>query len=522
MPVGVPKILYYWEDDLPLQWIDIYTLIFRRRLIFVMTELTGELCNQIAGMLVYIHFDDKRLESERQPEKNVDLFKKGSPESRKDSGMTEFDLAEYEKYQKFYGQRQTDFSSSEENYWFDIEAGIEKNYWIDMYTSYYEREREKNESIDYLEHPFSIASNSNFNSNANLNYDQPIERGLKKQNWSFSGKTYSEFFKVWSPILPLLSQYQDGKYFADLKFSQKLKEFFSLKNSLDLEKQKIFLNSLKNEEFLNFYIDSFNRETNYLNSFNVLDRLTFKENIKRYASIDQKKNRLSSSSSSSDLKSGNSFIQDKHLEELQSWRLQNKTKKQSQSAGDDDIFSDYLDPILNQKRVFMMINSTGGSVTSGMTIYDALQYVKAGAVTICIGMALSASSMVLAGGNIGLRFISEAGHVMIHQPEGGISGQASDVLLDAHEIMRVRKQAATIYSLASKRSSYEVLKDLDRDYFMTPQESVDYGLADEVVTRYRAEGIIAHFETDWLGEDAKQIEGFSKKIAALQDEDIEP
>ena len=486
MPVGVPKVLYYWDDELPLQWIDLYNLIFRRRLVFVMAELDQDLCNQIAGMMVYIHFEDKRKELEKKGVNVVDLFEQttGSDIGGQTSGK------EKKSYQLSYKDLM-DYDTI-----WDFEASVQKDLYTDLFNS---NNPDDNALVnDYLENPFY--QKENLNSFLDVQNYSSFSQNLSFQNKKgvineTTLEQYSNFFNMWLPMLPVLAKYSGGRYFSDFHFSEDIMKSFFQKNPLFLKNSN---NAEKNfASVLQKYINSFQSSTNTNGVLNLMDRRTIKESLKRahYGDFkDQKVRDLSSSF--------------QNMDELN--MLQNVRQKRPES--EDLLFSETRERMSDQRRVFVFINSTGGSITSGITIYDALQFVKAGAVTVCLGMAFSASSMVLAGGNIGHRYVSEGSHVMMHQPEGGIKGQASDVLLDAHEILRVRRQAATIYTLSSKRAFHEVLKDLDRDYFMTPQEAIDYGLADEIVTRYNSECILDEFEQDWLADDAKQIEGISKKI----------
>nr|ANB40214.1 proteolytic subunit 2 of clp protease [Koshicola spirodelophila] len=563
MPVGVPKVLYYWDDELPLQWIDLYNLIFRRRLVFVMSELDQDLCNQIAGMMVYIHFEDKRKELEKKGVQVVDLFEQSAGTGL--DGLSADDKNK-ENAKSFSGSYKLTYQDlmDYDTIW-DFEAGIQRDYYMDIYNSFWGDKNSFNMG-DYMEYPLasytSNFSNNFWNLNSSLkNETSPI---LRQQ---------SNLFNVWLTMLPIIAKYkrkfssqeseagnsalfrflnstaapsfdntdQLGNFFGKA-FYQKIQEFNSsntnilgqgTNNSQTLKSPQEFSTIAQYLEFLQ------NSTNKYIN-----DRTFFKEIIKRAHNQDFKNqniadldySRFSGSSDSSQEKgsllnqrfnmtSGTGMSQSVNASKnndleifynSSSLKFKDSFKK---SESEDFLYSETQERMQEQRRVFVFINSTGGSVTSGITIYDALQFVKAGAVTVCLGMAFSASSMVLAGGNIGHRYVAEGGHVMIHQPEGGITGQASDVLLDAHEIMRVRRQAATIYTLSSKRSFHEVLKDLDRDYFMTPQEAIDYGLADEVVTRYNAECILDEFEKDWLADDAKQLEGISKKIQQFQDDD---
>jgi ATP-dependent Clp protease protease subunit len=156
------------------------------------------------------------------------------------------------------------------------------------------------------------------------------------------------------------------------------------------------------------------------------------------------------------------------------------------------------------KKVFMIINSFGGSVGNGITVHDALQFIKAGSLTLGLGVAASAASLALAGGTIGERYVTEGCHVMIHQPEGGISGQASDIWIDSQEIMKIRLDVAEIYSLSTYRPRHKILKDLDRDFYLSATETIFYGLADEIATNEVMHEIIEMTSKVWDYHDSKQ------------------
>lgn len=156
------------------------------------------------------------------------------------------------------------------------------------------------------------------------------------------------------------------------------------------------------------------------------------------------------------------------------------------------------------KKVFVIINSFGGSVGNGITVHDALQFIKAGSLTLALGVAASASSLVLAGGTIGERYVTEGCHTMIHQPESSIQGQASDIWIDSQEIMKIRLDVAEIYSLACYRPRHKILRDLDRDFYLTASESIHYGLADEIASNEVMQEIISSTNKVWDYHDTKQ------------------
>ena len=156
------------------------------------------------------------------------------------------------------------------------------------------------------------------------------------------------------------------------------------------------------------------------------------------------------------------------------------------------------------KKVFMIINSFGGSVGNGITVHDALQFIKAGSMTLALGVAASAASLALAGGTIGERYVTEGCHVMIHQPEGGLTGQASDIWIDSQEIMKIRLDVAEIYSLSTYRPRHKILRDLDRDFYLTAMETIYYGLADEIATNEVMHEIIEMTSKVWDYHDTQQ------------------
>jgi ATP-dependent Clp protease protease subunit len=136
-----------------------------------------------------------------------------------------------------------------------------------------------------------------------------------------------------------------------------------------------------------------------------------------------------------------------------------------------------------EKDISLYINSPGGSVTAGLAIYDTMQYIKPDVSTICIGMAASMGSFLLAAGTKGKRFALPNSEVMIHQPLGGVRGQASDIQIHADWILKTRDQLNKIYAERTGQPIERIEKDTDRDFFMSATESKEYGLVDQVITR---------------------------------------
>lgn len=135
-----------------------------------------------------------------------------------------------------------------------------------------------------------------------------------------------------------------------------------------------------------------------------------------------------------------------------------------------------------EKDIYLYINSPGGSVTAGLAIYDTMQYVKPDVCTICIGQAASMGSVLLTAGAKGKRFALPNARIMIHQPWGGAQGTASDIHIQAQEILRMKDELNKILAKHSGQPLERITKDSDRDFFMSSQEAKDYGLVDNVIS----------------------------------------
>jgi ATP-dependent Clp protease protease subunit len=144
------------------------------------------------------------------------------------------------------------------------------------------------------------------------------------------------------------------------------------------------------------------------------------------------------------------------------------------------LFLQMEDP---KKEVYLYINSPGGSVTAGMAIYDTINFMQCDVVTYCLGMAASMATVLLAAGRKGKRYALPNSRVMIHQPTGGATGQASDILIAAKEVLRWRKVINEVLAKHSGKTADQINKDSDRDYYMTAEEAKHYGLVDEVIER---------------------------------------
>ncbi len=142
----------------------------------------------------------------------------------------------------------------------------------------------------------------------------------------------------------------------------------------------------------------------------------------------------------------------------------------------------FLEAEDNTREAYMYINSPGGVVTAGMAIYDTMQFIKTKVSTICLGQAASMGALLLAAGEAGKRYALPNARIMIHQPLGGAQGQATDIEIQANEILRIKRSLNDILVKHTGQNLKKIEKDTDRDFFLSAEESVKYGLIDEVLT----------------------------------------
>ncbi len=147
----------------------------------------------------------------------------------------------------------------------------------------------------------------------------------------------------------------------------------------------------------------------------------------------------------------------------------------------------YLESVNPTKEISFYINSPGGVVSAGLAIYDTMQYIRSPVSTVCIGQAASMGSLLLAGGEKGRRFALPNSRVMVHQPSGGAQGQASDIEIQATEILTIRKRLNQIYETHTGRTLEEIERKLERDSYMSAEEACAFGIVDEVVRNHATE-----------------------------------
>jgi len=144
------------------------------------------------------------------------------------------------------------------------------------------------------------------------------------------------------------------------------------------------------------------------------------------------------------------------------------------------LFLESQDP---EKDINLYINSPGGSVTAGLAIYDTMQYIRSDVQTICMGQAASMAALLLTAGAPGKRRALPSSRILVHQPWGGVQGQATDIGIQAREIVRLKKMLIDYFALHTGKTPDQITSDLERDYFMSATESVEYGIVDEILSR---------------------------------------
>jgi ATP-dependent Clp protease, protease subunit len=144
------------------------------------------------------------------------------------------------------------------------------------------------------------------------------------------------------------------------------------------------------------------------------------------------------------------------------------------------LFLESEDPA---KEIYLYVNSPGGYITSGLAIYDTMQYVKPPVITMCLGQAASMGAVLLAGGAKGKRYALPHSRILIHQPLGGAQGQATDIEIHAREILRMRQEITDILAKHTGQSVERISQDSERDFFMSPEQAKEYGIIDEIVEK---------------------------------------
>jgi len=506
MPIGVPRIIYCWGEELPAQWTDIYNFIFRRRMVFLMQYLDDELCNQICGLLINIHMEDRSKELEKKEMENSGLFKSSQ---KKTSSTTSSNFSGNINDSQFKKKERSveDLMISEED------LAIDENYRLERHTLQkisLEWLNWNAQFFDYSDEPYlfylaELLAQDVTGEQAGLLYDL--------NNFESTISTKGKEFSKLMTLFKLFSNSENLK-----------KNNGSNKNAFDIYSPFRFLSNLTSQNYKDFSMSS-ETKNRFLTKLQQLQKQNSKNNLEKLHSYQAQEEFFSNNKKMQLNSSEKAFTQRQlrrdYTKEVLNGKqgsnylnLNNYETNLGSMLPDEANYKEYRDYYRKQterslqdeesKKVFMVINSFGGSVGNGITVHDALQFIKAGSMTLALGVAASAASLALAGGTIGERYVTEGCHVMIHQPESAISGQASDIWIDSLEIMKIRLDVAEIYSLSTYRPRHKILRDLDRDFYLTATEAVYYGLADEIASNEVMSEIIDMTSKVWDYHDTQQ------------------
>jgi ATP-dependent Clp protease protease subunit len=561
MPIGVPRIIYCWGEELPAQWTDIYNFIFRRRMVFLMQYLDDELCNQICGLLINIHMEDRSKELEKKEMERSGLFKGSTKQTR--TGSKKADPLSVPANLSDKKEK-----SVEDLLGADEDLGIEDNNTLEQYTLQkitMEWLSWNAQFFDYSDEPYLFYLAELLSKDFSKNEGRMLYNGEKTykemsrlmmmfknmtNTLKMSGKESSKFFdklasgeKGWDNVtstqngnshpqtanlqkknLDVYSPFRLLANFASQDYSLKdvnplsgNSQLLQIFNQMQISKKNnselILTKLLSDLSQKNFHQTSNNHKKIEQSSEKALgQRRLRKEYTQDKINVNMGAN-ISSFAFPSLAKQPGGKVASLGIGE----NTRTRTKKSSNYldfSSYNDSYNEFRDYYRKQterafseeesKKVFVIINSFGGSVGNGITVHDALQFIKAGSLTLALGVAASAASLALAGGTIGERYVTEGCHVMIHQPEGGLQGQASDIWIDSQEIMKIRLDVAEIYSLSTYRPRHKILRDLDRDFYLTATETIYYGLADEIATNDVMHSIIEMTNSVWDYHDSKQ------------------
>ncbi len=566
MPIGVPRIIYCWGEELPAQWTDIYNFIFRRRMVFLMQYLDDELCNQICGLLINIHMEDRSKELEKKEMERSGVFKSSSSSASQQSKNS---LSSRLKASGDYEQKGIDGLSGVSNSFYnkksrsmedllnaDEDLGIDEIDTLEQYTLQKITTEWLNwnaQFFDYSDEPYLYYLADLLSKDFN-----------KSQNnvSTYSSKNGENMYSEISKLLTVLKNQNDnssfinGSNFAltqnsdvfEKKRTAKKSEIFTNKANMQMGevysafrtntnfssytnnlKPGMLLTTNKKQKLLQMFQEyqnisnvfglhgnaNRNKKDSNKTIFNLLSNLAQKDFSSKLQSFQKFEETSEKILSQKNLR--RAFSKENNFSLLgidnfssnygKSFNYINTGNKQNVQSEFRDYYRKQTERALieeESKKVFVIINSFGGSVGNGITVHDALQFIKAGSLTLALGVAASAASLALAGGTIGERYVTEGCHVMIHQPESSLQGQASDIWIDSQEIMKIRLDVAEIYSLSTYRPRHKILRDLDRDFYLTATETIQYGLADEIASNDVMHDIIEMTNKVWDYHDSKQ------------------
>jgi ATP-dependent Clp protease protease subunit len=535
-------------------------------MVFLMQYLDDELCNQIVGLLINIHMEDRTAELENKNMDKMGLFTRNSKakfsryssSSNAQSGSNSPDVTTGSSLKK---KSIEDLLKSEDDLTIDENYKLEQftlqkitMEWLTWNAQFFDYQDEP--YIYYLAELMSKSFNDtkedarlfyslwNKNSSGMIGGLRPTWRQAKKpvSDSPFGEKSHFDIyspFRIYSGIttddynfsaglgredgLNLSSNSTPFNLIEKLKTNQaNFKK--TQKNQIDFTS---LLSNLANYEFW----DKLNEPNNQIKtSEKVFTQRKLRSQLDTNYNLYNIDNVSKFGKNSHEYKQALNLINPTIRQLLDFDSANNNDANLNNKSTKENFFEYYQEQTKNyfqeeeSKKVFMLINSFGGSVGNGITIHDALQYIKAGSLTLALGVAASAASLALAGGTIGERYVTEGCHTMIHQPESAFSGQASDIWIDSQEILKIRQEVANIYSLSTYRPRHKILRDLDRDFYLTASETIYYGLADDIASNVVMHEIIEMTNRAWDPHESKQqrlLEAREKSMTYGGDMDTE-
>jgi ATP-dependent protease ClpP protease subunit len=482
MPIGVPRIIYCWGEELPAQWTDIYNFIFRRRMVFLMQYLDDELCNQICGLLINIHLEDRSKEMEKKEMESSGLFK--NPAMTKKENLTKnLDTSAFSKssmgsWASPAGKANRKEKSIEDLIISEEDLAIDENHMLERHTLQkisLEWLNWNAQFFDYSDEPYlfylaELFAKDFSNSENQLSFKpssptpygvpalprlcQPLELAEGEGSEGERRGPLSESPRAEIP--KILSMFQNMTHSSAFgKDSKNQGESFSLKKAGGLNVEtgsnsafdvysafRLLTNFTAqnykdfkfNPEMKNPLTSLLSKETNFSL---VMEQMAQKILVEKLSTKEGQWNSSEKALTQRQLRKN--YSQERSYSKNRSFAfsgsetqgpLGRRPKANPASYlndSTDEAYMEYRDYYRKQtertfqdeeaKKVFVIINSFGGSVGNGITVHDALQFIKAGSMTLALGVAASAASLVLAGGTIGERYVTEGCHTMIHQPE---------------------------------------------------------------------------------------------------------
>ncbi len=468
MPIGVPRIIYCWGEELPAQWTDIYNFIFRRRMVFLMQYLDDELCNQICGLLINIHMEDRSKEMEKKEMERSGVFKSSTKTSSLGPNSSKTQTNRSQETSSFYNAKAR---SMEDLLNADEDLGINEIDKLEQFTLQKITTEWLNwnaQFFDYSDEPYlyylaellskdfnksqtgqKVNENSEISQLLNMlkNKDGNLNNLANKGNIQM-GEVYSPFRTNANFSSASASDSDSASFQAENKFKQEMlfkHNLFSGKKVA--KKQKLLQMFQEYQKLSTSTIGIYNKQKlkhdkTHKNISNLLSNLAQNDFSSKIASsnyfTESSEKMLSQRNLRREFTLENNFsnnfnsFDNKQIDNAMDSIYYNKHMKSfnylnSSAFSENNAQSEFRDYYRKQtertlmdeesKKVFVIINSFGGSVGNGITVHDALQFIKAGSLTLALGVAASAASLALAGGTIGERYVTEGCHTMIHQPE---------------------------------------------------------------------------------------------------------